>query len=150
MFIHGNGLNKRRYLYIEDLISALDLIWQKGTRGSIYNIGSDDEMSNIDLAKMLFELSTGESNASNLEYVSDRFFNDFCYNISDDKLRRTLNWSPKYSLEQGLKETIEWYRCNACSKSEKFVWWSEHDDFKECINHAHPYKDASKKSISHC
>lgn len=114
--IQGNGENKRSFLYIDDFISGLETILNKGQTGNIYNISSPDEISIIDLAKMLMRLmknfdETNDDINNYLRYVEDRSYNDRRYYISDEKLKN-LGWNKMKSLEDGLKETIEWYKNN--------------------------------------
>ena len=114
--IQGTGENKRSFLYIDDFINGLETILNKGQTGNIYNISSPDEISIIDLAKMLMKLmknfnETNDNIDNYLIYVEDRSYNDRRYYISDEKLRN-LGWNKMKSLEDGLKETIEWYKNN--------------------------------------
>ena len=114
--IQGTGENKRSFLYIDDFINGLETILNDGQIGNIYNISSPDEISIIDLAKMLMKLmknfdETNDNIDNYLIYVEDRSYNDRRYYISDEKLRN-LGWNKMKSLEDGLKETIEWYKNN--------------------------------------
>jgi len=114
--IQGDGDNKRSFLYIDDFVNGLEIVLNKGQIGNIYNIGSADEISIIELAKMLLKLINNfdENNddiQNYLTYIKDRNYNDRRYYISDEKLRR-LGWNKMKSLEDGLKETIEWYKNN--------------------------------------
>ncbi len=114
--IQGNGENKRSFLYIDDFIYGLETILNKGQIGNIYNISSPDEISIIHLAKMLMRLmknfdETKDDINNYLKYIDDRSYNDRRYYISDEKLRN-LGWNKMKSLEDGLKETIEWYKNN--------------------------------------
>jgi dTDP-glucose 4,6-dehydratase len=114
--IQGTGENKRSFLYIDDFINGLETILNDGQTGNIYNISSPDEISIIDLAKMLMKLmknfdETNDNIDNYLIYVEDRSYNDRRYYISDEKLRN-LGWNKMKSLEDGLKETIEWYKNN--------------------------------------
>ncbi|KAJ3300428.1 hypothetical protein HK104_000486 [Borealophlyctis nickersoniae] len=114
-FIHGDGSHSRRYLYATDAADALDIILHKGQVGQIYNIGSDFEISNLDLARWLlkaFDLRgrDGERYAAKeerwLEFVPDRAYNDQRYAVDSSKLV-ALGWKPKVSFAEGLKETSE-------------------------------------------
>ena len=94
----------------------METILNDGQTGNIYNISSPDEISIIDLAKMLMKLmknfdETNDNIDNYLIYVEDRSYNDRRYYISDEKLRN-LGWNKMKSLEDGLKETIEWYKNN--------------------------------------
>ncbi|RIA80288.1 hypothetical protein C1645_792874 [Glomus cerebriforme] len=119
-YIHGDGSNSRKYLYVGDLVDALDLILNSGQIGEIYNIGSNFEISNLDLAKILLEQFNidEKKHIRYLEFVKDRPFNDLRYAIDDTKLRE-LGWKPKIGWDYGIKKTIDWYKEN-CDK-----WWGD-------------------------
>ncbi|CAG8685213.1 2512_t:CDS:2 [Funneliformis mosseae] len=119
-YIHGDGSNSRKYLYVGDLINALDLILHLGHIGEIYNIGTNFEISNLDLAKIfLQQFNISERDQHNyLEFVQDRPFNDRRYSVDYTKLKE-LGWKPKVSWEDGIKKTIAWYKKN-CEK-----WWGD-------------------------
>lgn len=111
--LHGNGSNIRTYIYVEDFSIALDTIFSKGKDGEIYNIGTCDEKSNLDVAKML--LNKLGKDESYIEFVKDRPFNDKRYNIDITKIK-SLGWKQQYSFENALNETIKWYKDNK-------EWW---------------------------
>ncbi len=109
--LHGDGRNVRHYLAATDLADALALLAKDGVINEIYNIGSPDEFSNRDVAKMIcdeFKCSFD----SNVEFVSDRPFNDRRYAISWDKLT-ALGWKPRYSLPKKITEIVAWYKRNS-------------------------------------
>lgn len=108
--IHGKGLEKRSFIYIDDVINAFDLILHKGQIGEIYNIGTNKEISNIEVANKLLDLYNifGENRNDKIYYVDNRYFNDQRYTLNTDKLNK-LGWKPEISFEEGLKKTIEWY-----------------------------------------
>lgn len=111
--VHGNGSNIRTYLHIDDFCRAMNLIFQKGEIGEIYNLGTVDEISNLELAKKILRyFGKGEDF---LEFVMDRPFNDRRYGVEIDKIKN-LGWTQKISLEEGLHSTIEWYEQNK-------NWW---------------------------
>jgi dTDP-glucose 4,6-dehydratase len=105
--IHGSGMNKRSFVYIDDAVDAIYLIMEKGTLGEIYNIGSDDEVSVLELAHNLIS-KMSNADASSLVYEEDRPYNDKRYFICDKKLR-VLGWKPTVDFNRGLVKTIEWY-----------------------------------------
>jgi len=109
-FIHGDGSNQRNFLYVDDVASAFDTITHKGVVGNVYNIGTDFEISNLEVAKTIITLF-GLDHTKYIQYVENRPFNDCRYKINSDKLK-ALGWSPKVSWEDGLKRTIEWYKTN--------------------------------------
>ena len=110
--IQGDGSNKRSFLYIDDLIQAIELILMKGKIGNIYNISSSDEISIMDLAKNLLKIIKNIDNIDdNIMYIEDRKYNDKRYYICDKKLKE-LGWTKTTDLNDGLKKTIEWYSTN--------------------------------------
>lgn len=119
--LHGNGLNTRNYLYVEDVARAFDVILHKGTVGDVYNIGGDTERSNIDVARTLLkELHVvddkydGDAEAAEAEEivrVEDRPFNDLRYPLDYARLA-ALGWTEEVPFEEGLRRTIEWYKTN--------------------------------------
>lgn len=109
-FIHGDGSNQRNFLYVSDVANAFDTITHKGAVGNVYNIGTDFEISVLEVAKKLIELF-GMKEKDHLQYVENRPFNDCRYKINSDKLG-ALGWKPVVSWEEGLQKTIDWYKHN--------------------------------------
>lgn len=108
--VYGDGKQIRDWLYVQDHCEALIEICKKGNIGEKYNIGGECEMKNIDVVKMIIEhLNLSEDM---IEYVVDRPGHDRRYSTSIDKVRESIGWSPRFSFEQGLKQTIEWYARN--------------------------------------
>ena len=110
--IHGDGKNKRSFLYINDVTEAFLTILEKGKINEIYNIGSENEneYSVIDISKILIKIMKKTDNFDKyLTYVKDRDFNDKRYYISNIKLKE-LGWNQKIGFEDGLIQTIEWYK----------------------------------------
>lgn len=108
--VHGKGSNIRDWIHVYDHCSAVDLIIRKGTVGEIYNIGSNCEKQNIEVVKtILKEMGKEESMIS---YVEDRPGNDLRYALSNEKIKKELNWEPLYTFEDGLRSTIDWYKNN--------------------------------------
>ena len=106
--VYGNGLNIRDWLHVYDHCSAIDLIIHEGKVGEIYNVGGNNEKSNIEIVKEI--LATLGKSEELIYYVKDRKGHDLRYAINSLKLQNELNWKPKYSLDEGLKETINWYK----------------------------------------
>ena len=107
--IHGDGCNKRTYIHISDVVNAFELIIFKGIIGEIYNIGSENEFSNLHIAKKIINYIKPNVDYNNfIEYVKDRDFNDKRYHIDSIKLKE-LGWIEKKEFSIGLKETIQWY-----------------------------------------
>lgn len=116
--VYGKGENVRDWLYVEDHAEAIDLIFHEGKLGETYNIGGENEWSNIALINLLctqmdqkLGRSTGESDAL-ITYVKDRAGHDFRYAIDCTKIKDTLGWSPSMTFEEGLTKTIDWYLSN--------------------------------------
>ena len=108
--IHGCGLTRRNFIYIDDVVNAINIIIAKGQENNIYNIGSADEYNVIEIATILLKMVKGdEENVVNwIEYTKDRNFNDFRYAIDASKLNN-IGWEKKVSFYDGIKKTIEWY-----------------------------------------
>lgn len=111
--LYGNGENIREWIYTEDHCSAIDFILHKGTAGEVYNIGTGEEKTNLETAKMILGLAGKDENS--IEYVTDRPAHDWRYSTNSAKLS-SLGWKPKYKFEEALRQTVEWYK-----KNEK--WW---------------------------
>lgn len=113
--IHGSGLQTRNFLYATDVVEAFLTVLKKGKPGEIYNIGTNFEMSVLQLAKELIQLIKETSSESEMEnwvdYVNDRPTNDMRYPMKSEKIHG-LGWRPKVPWKEGIKKTIEWYREN--------------------------------------
>lgn len=108
--IHGDGSNTRNFLFVEDVARAFETILHKGELGMIYNIGGNNELPNIQVAKDLIRILGKENQEDDyIAYVPDRKFNDLRYTINSSKLHE-LGWKEEMSWEEGLKITVEWYK----------------------------------------
>lgn len=105
--VYGNGLNVRDWLHVYDHCSAIDLIVHNGKLGEIYNVGGNNERNNITIVKLI--LKTLNKSEDLISYVEDRKGHDLRYAIDASKIKSELNWVPKYTFEEGIKETINWY-----------------------------------------
>jgi dTDP-glucose 4,6-dehydratase len=105
--IYGDGLYVRDWIHAIDHCRAIDLIMSEGRIGDVYNIGTDNEWANIDLAKKILQI-LGKSEDL-LQSVTDRPGHDRRYALVGDKLKRELGWKPSISFDQGLTETVRWY-----------------------------------------
>jgi dTDP-glucose 4,6-dehydratase len=110
--IYGTGKNVRDWIHVSDHCRAVEFVVEKGINGEIYNIGGGNEKTNIEITEKILTLL--KKDESLIEYVPDRPGHDFRYSLDCSKLRK-MGWSPRYSFEEGLKETVEWYRKNE--------WW---------------------------
>ena len=108
--VYGDGQNIRDWLYVEDHCRALDLILRRGTPGSVYNIGGDREMTNLELVKLI--LRTLEKPESLITFVPDRKGHDRRYGISSQKIREELGWTPLWDFHRAMAQTIRWYQDN--------------------------------------
>ena len=111
--LYGDGLNVREWLYVEDHCRAIDHLLHNGQIGESYNIGSGEEKSNIEVARLL--LSALGQNESKIEYVKDRLGHDRRYALDAAKLKVT-GWQPQTSFNEALNKTIKWYQQNE-------AWW---------------------------
>ena len=112
--IYGDGLNVRDWLYVEDHVEAIVLIFHKGIIGETYCIGGENEIKNIDLIKMIikeYDLIQQNKNSSMdlISFVKDRPGHDYRYAINISKIKNELGWEPKTSIDLGLKNTLNWY-----------------------------------------
>ena len=119
--IYGDGLNVRHWLHVDDTCEGIYTIFQKGEYGEVYNIGSNQYSSNIDLMKSLLGIMSVEE--EKIIFVPDRPGHDFRYAINIKKLQN-LGWSPKKHIQDDLSETVNWYVNNQ-------DWWLE--NYKEVL-----------------
>ncbi|MBP1157460.1 MULTISPECIES: dTDP-glucose 4,6-dehydratase [unclassified Paenibacillus] len=105
--VYGDGLNIRDWLYVEDHCSAIDLVIHKGVNGEVYNIGGNNERTNLEIVKTILE-EIGKPK-SLITYVEDRPGHDRRYGIDATKISRDLGWVPNHFFEKGIKKTIQWY-----------------------------------------
>lgn len=112
--VYGDGLNVRDWLHVEDHCQAIDLVLHNGRDGEVYNVGGNNERTNIEIVKTI--LAALEKPESLIKYVKDRPGHDRRYAIDATKLRTELGWTPKYTFETGIKQTIQWYLDNK-------DWW---------------------------
>ena len=116
--IYGKGENIRDWLHVKDHAEAIDLIFHKGAVGETFNIGGHNERKNIELVKLLIKLvdqKLGRSKGDSLgliTYVKDRAGHDMRYAIDAEKLEKVLGWKPKYTVENGMEETVDWFLKN--------------------------------------
>lgn len=107
--IYGTGGNVRDWLHVYDHCSALDLVLHQGIDGEVYNIGGNNEKTNLEVAKLILkELNKSEEL---ITFVTDRLGHDKRYAIDASKIK-ALGWKPKYKFEDGIQHTINWYLNN--------------------------------------
>jgi dTDP-glucose 4,6-dehydratase len=112
--LYGKGENIRDWLHVEDNCRALALVIEKGRVGEAYNIGGGNDWRNIDLTRKILALM-GKDESYIIQWP-DRPGHDLRYSIDGSKLTTELGWKPGYSFEDGLQQTIDWYRQNE-------AWW---------------------------
>ncbi|KAI9851001.1 MAG: hypothetical protein M1838_004693 [Thelocarpon superellum] len=123
LILHGDGKHTRRYLYASDAADAFDTVLHRGCLGQIYNVGSRDEISNLQLCSEVLRLfhlphDTEEERAKWITHSRDRPFNDRRYAVNATKLHQ-LGWEQKVSFAEGLETTVAWYRLYGQS------WWGD-------------------------
>lgn len=105
--IYGDGQQIRDWIYVLDHCRALELVLLKGKPGAVYNIGAEEEITNLELAGSILHLM-GKS-ASLINFISDRLGHDRRYAVNADKIKAELSWQPENVLEVALQKTVEWY-----------------------------------------
>ena len=108
--VYGTGENVRDWLHVYDHCSAIDSIIHYGKDGEVYNVGGNNEKSNLEIVRLI--LKTLNKSEELITYVEDRKGHDLRYAIDSTKIKADLNWSPKYNVDEGLYETIKWYENN--------------------------------------
>jgi dTDP-glucose 4,6-dehydratase len=112
--VYGDGLNIRDWIHVNDHCSAIDLVLHRGAVGEIYNIGAQNERSNIEIVKLIIQIlaelrSDLKISEDLISYVDDRKGHDRRYAIDSTKIQTDLHWRPKIEFTEGLSETIKWY-----------------------------------------
>lgn len=124
--VYGQGKNIRDWLYVDDHVQALLKILQTGKKGEVYDIGGNNEMTNIELLYLLIDLFCEKNQYSSQKYhslvtfVKDRPGHDFRYAIDCSKIKKELGWEAKYDLRMGLKTSLDWY-CDFFSNKQMVV-----------------------------
>ncbi len=119
--VYSDGLNVRNWIYVLDNCAGIDFISMNGDAGEVYNIGGDNEISNIELTKII--LSRMGKDESFIEFVKDRPGHDFRYSLNCDKINK-LGWKPVVDFNSAINDTILWYESNK-------DWW---EPLKKKIN----------------
>jgi dTDP-glucose 4,6-dehydratase len=108
--VYGDGMQIRDWLYVDDHCRGILAVFQKGREGEIYNIGGNRSLPNLAVVRRILEI-TGKPE-SLIESVKDRPGHDRRYALTSEKLTRETGWTPLMQFEDGLKQTVEWYRSN--------------------------------------
>jgi len=112
--LYGKGLNVRDWLHVDDHCRGIHAVLTKGKSGNVYNIGGGRELTNRELTDVI--LSKMGCDESSVEYVQDRLGHDLRYSVSHEKISKELGYQPHVKFEEGIEETIDWYRRNES-------WW---------------------------
>ena len=112
--VYGDGLNVRDWIYVIDHNKAINLVFEKGNVGEVYNIGASREMKNIEIVKLILK-HLGKSEEL-IQYVKDRPGHDRRYAIDSTKIQANLGWKPSFTFEEAITKTIDWY-------IENKQWW---------------------------
>ena len=112
--LYGEGLNVRDWLHVDDHCRGIHAVLTKGSSGNIYNIGGGRELTNRELTDLIL-VKMGHAEEM-IEYVPDRLGHDLRYSVSIEKISRELGYTPQVRFEDGIEETIEWYKSNES-------WW---------------------------
>ncbi|MHB8336927.1 MAG: dTDP-glucose 4,6-dehydratase [Ignavibacteriaceae bacterium] len=112
--VYGDGLNVRDWIYVIDHNKAINLVFEKGNIGEVYNIGASREMKNIEIVKLILK-HLGKSEEL-IQYVKDRPGHDRRYAIDSTKIQTNLGWKPSFTFEEAITKTIDWY-------IENKQWW---------------------------
>lgn len=112
--VYGNGQNVRDWLYVQDHVDAIDMIFHKGKVGETYCIGGRNELNNLRLVRMICDkidnIKQWEQNSQDLiTFVEDRKGHDFRYSIDSTKVKEQIGWEPKVNFDEGLDRTIDFY-----------------------------------------
>ncbi len=114
--IYGKGKNSREWIYVEDHCSGLLAIFKKGNTGQSYNIGTNNNINNLNLTKILLKIAREKKikigKNVKIKFVKDRPGHDFRYALNSKKIKKQLKWSPKKNFASGLSDTLDWYLNN--------------------------------------
>ena len=108
--IYGNGKNIRDWIFVNDHCDAISLVLFQGKPGESYNISGNNEISNITIVKKILNIMNKSEDL--IEFVEDRPGHDFRYSLNSEKITHELGWKPKFSFEDGIEKTINWYLDN--------------------------------------
>jgi dTDP-glucose 4,6-dehydratase len=112
--VYGNGKNVRDWLHVDDHCRGIHAALMKGKAGEVYNIGGGRELNNLEITDLILKAMGADE--SSIEYVEDRKGHDIRYSVDWTKIKRELGYEPLVTFEDGLRETIQWYR-------ENEAWW---------------------------
>lgn len=121
--VYGNGKNVRDWLHVHDHVNALFEVFFKSESGKTFNIGSSNEIKNIDIVRMICDeldmiIKPNVSFSKNIKFIEDRKGHDFRYAIDPSYISQEINWKPEVIFSEGLKSTVQWYVDNQS-------WWNK-------------------------
>ncbi|MEK7548251.1 MAG: dTDP-glucose 4,6-dehydratase [Patescibacteria group bacterium] len=109
--VYGDGQNVRDWLYVIDHCRAIDMILQKGRIGEVYNVGGNNEKTNLQITQFLLKFLGKDENL--ITFVDDRLAHDRRYAIDSSKLQKELGWKPSVNFAEGIQKTFDWYKNHA-------------------------------------
>ncbi len=128
--LYGNGKNSREWIYVDDHCEGLLSIFKKGKIGESYNIGTNKNITNLNLTKLLLKIIKNKKfkigKKVKIKFVKDRPGHDFRYALNSRKIRKEIKWRPKKNFQRGLEETFDWYLNN----NNFFTYFSKKSFFK--------------------
>ena len=114
--VYGKGLNSREWIYVKDHCAGLLSIFKNGVAGESYNIGTNHNVTNLNLTKLLLKVIKDKKikigNNVKIKFVKDRPGHDFRYALNSNKIRKNFKWQPRKNFKTGLEETFDWYTKN--------------------------------------
>ena len=108
--VYGDGMHVRDWIFVLDHCAAIDTVLRKAKPGSIYNIGSDHDVPNIEIVKLVLKIL--DRSESLITFVQDRPGHDRRYAMDSSKIRKELGWKPEHSFEEAIRKTVAWYLAN--------------------------------------
>jgi dTDP-glucose 4,6-dehydratase len=132
--IYGTGMNIRDWIYVQDHCSAIETVLEKGKAGEVYNVSAKNEVTNLTIVKKILQQMGKPEDA--ITFVEDRPGHDTRYSLDSSKLTTQLGWTPKFSFEEALQSTVQWYLNNE-------NWWRPFAT--ENILHPTPWKISDGK-----
>lgn len=109
MPVYKDGKNIRDWIFVDDHVEAIDRIFHYGKNGEVYNVGAGEERSNLQIAKSIFKV-LGKKGPPPIQFVADRPGHDFRYAVSTKKIEKELGWHPRFSFDEALQSTVQWYK----------------------------------------
>ena len=112
--VYGDGMHVRDWIYVHDHCSAIDVALRKAKAGSVYNVGGDHDVPNLEIIKHILKIL--DKPMSLIKHVQDRPGHDRRYAMDSGRIRKELGWKPEHSFEDALRTTVNWYM-------ENQTWW---------------------------